>query len=251
MSDEIKKSMPKGVKKGGTRYPRQSLVEALPWAKKLVVKTHLGPQPQDVILAGVFGNSGPVGQIRLSTLKQYGLLKGDSKGYSATDLAKKVESSPEEELPILYRVATLNPPIFKALFDTFHGDEVTLARLKQRAAELKVHPEETENCVEIYVTSVVLANLAKRTGDKLVHVSAADALKKDPVATESVGENSHLEVHPDDSGDDHGREADRDQDSGSQAPRRAAFTVNLTLDSTLDADKLEQQLKLLKKYGAI
>jgi hypothetical protein len=246
-NSKAKRAMPKGVRKGGTRFPRQAFGDALSWAKKLVAKTHLAPQPEGVVLSGVVGNSSSVGKVRLSTLKQFGLLEGNSKGYVASELAKKIEAAPADERIALYRTAVLIPPVFKILFDTFHGDEVTHAKLKQRAAELKVHPEETGNCADIYTASMVVAGLAALDGDKVIHVTATDTLL-------SSASSPPAEDEPTDELDDTGAADDSSEDEilvETPGRKRAVFNVNVTLDSSLDTEKLERQLRLLKKFGAI
>lgn len=76
MAENKKHAPPKGGRKGGTRFPQLGLVKALEYCGKLVSKTHTGPQPESIILPGVFNTSGTVGQVRASALKQYGLLEG-------------------------------------------------------------------------------------------------------------------------------------------------------------------------------
>ena len=84
---EKKKTTPKGGRRGGTLFPKINLQKALEYSKKLVAKTHVSAQPADEILPGVFGTSGPDGQVRASALKQFGLMQGDAKAYEATQLA--------------------------------------------------------------------------------------------------------------------------------------------------------------------
>jgi hypothetical protein len=166
------RQMPKGGRKGGSTFPRVALTDAIGYARKLVSKTHTAPQPKDVILSGVFGVRGPQGEIRISALKQYGFLKGDVKtNFSADNLAKKIVAAPSEELVPLYRQAMLKPTIFKKLFDTFHGDAVSKAKLKQRAADLKVHPDETSTCVDLYISGMVTACLVIVDGDQVTHLA--------------------------------------------------------------------------------
>lgn len=55
------KTKPTG-RKGGTIFPRIPLQEALKYSKKLVSKTAIGSQPEQTVLAGVFGNSGGRGR---------------------------------------------------------------------------------------------------------------------------------------------------------------------------------------------
>src|SRR5687768_17074059 len=119
-----KKSMPKGGRKGGTKFPQIKLAKAVSYSKKLVSKTHNGPQPASVVLPGVFGSAGSRGRIRASAMKQYGLLKGEAAGYEATQLSKDLDAAPEEEKRPLLRQAFLRAKVFKALFDTFVADTV-------------------------------------------------------------------------------------------------------------------------------
>ncbi|MBW1298114.1 hypothetical protein [Aquimarina litoralis] len=76
--------------KGGKRYPKLNLEKAIEYSKRLVSKTHTGPQPKKVILPGVFDSNTWLGGQRLSGTKQYGLIEGDSKAYSASELAKQI-----------------------------------------------------------------------------------------------------------------------------------------------------------------
>jgi hypothetical protein len=265
------REMPKGGRKGGSIFPRVALAEALVYAKKLVSKTHTGPQTRDVVLMGVIGSKYGKGELGMSALKQYGLMTGDAKSYySASDLAKKIAASPPEELVPLYRRAALKPTVFSTLFETYHGDTVSKAKLKQRAADLKVHPDETGNCVDLYIASMVTAKLAAVAGDQVTHIASAEAAA--PVATlaEEDGDPSETASVPADEDPAPGRGADgtilgpptdktdlstanarvvRDID-GATAPR-AVFNVNVTLDASLDVEKLERQLALLRKYGAL
>jgi hypothetical protein len=102
MTTELEKTprqMPKGGRKGGSVFPRVALVDAVSYARKLVSKTHTGAQPRDIILSGVVGSKSGIGNIRLSALKQYGFLKGDTKSnFSADDLAKKIEAARAKSL---------------------------------------------------------------------------------------------------------------------------------------------------------
>lgn len=243
------KKMP--TRKGGTRYPRCTLEDCLVWARKLVSKTHSGPQPADLVLAGVVGATSSTGEIRLSALKQYGLLEGTSKGYSATALAKRIASAPPSETQTSLREAALSPTIFKQLFDTYHTDSVTKAKLKQRAAELQVHPDETERCIEIYCATILVSGLGFAEGDKISHASPQSTstdtsinstFSETPTADSLTG-SSQTDVIANVEPEVELPEAMR--------PMKAVFNVNVTLDSSLDTEKLERQLQLLKRYGAI
>ncbi|MFM0437588.1 hypothetical protein PQQ84_14050 [Paraburkholderia strydomiana] len=264
--------MPKGGRKGGTVFPRVALIDALAYARKLVSKTHTSAQPKDVIFSGVVGAKTGMGDVRMSALRQYGFLKGDAKSnFSADELAKQIAAAPQEELIPLYRRAVLKPVVFKKLFDTFHGDTVTKSKLKQRAADLKVHPDETETCVDLYVSGLTTAGLVTVEGDRVTHMTSNDAsamsvdipademnpgLPTDALTDVAETEESNLGV-------DTGNETVSGNGNGAniaaatssmgtpQSGPRAVFNVNVTLDSSLDIEKLQKQLELLKRFGAI
>jgi hypothetical protein len=260
-----KRAMPKGGRKGGAVFPRIPLADALAYAKKLVSKTHVGPQPVDVIHSGVVGVKGGIGDVRISALKQYGFIEGDKKnGFSASELAKKIASAPSEEILPFHQKAALLPAVFKAIFDTYHGDVVSRARLKQRAAGLKVHPDQTETCIEIYVSSLELAKLVTVEGDQVRHLGASNIAAElalevsEDASTETPTEEPAENVAGDDSEGNDGTAKDTtasvkpnpEKDKEVTKPR-AVFNVNVTLDSSLDIEKLAKQLELLKRFGAI
>lgn len=261
MSTEKKtepRQMPKGGRKGGTIFPRVSLKDSLGHARKLVAKTHVAPQPEDVIHSGVVGAKGGTGAVKMSSLKQYGLLKGDKAAkFSATDLAKKIAAAPPEDLVSLHREAALKPHVFKLIFATYHGDTVTKAKLRQRAADLKVHPEETETCVDLYVAAMSVAELATVEGDKVTHVSdvhsavaqepSAELDSSEPEADAGLEAGTHEEQEPEQPSE----EAVQRAALPGRNPPKALITLNVTLDSSLDTEKLEKQLQLLRRYGAL
>jgi hypothetical protein len=250
-----KKKVPKGGRLGGTQFPRLSIGEAKSFAIKLVSKTHTGAQPANVILPGVFNNKGSVGGIRASALKQYGLLSGNPKGYSATQLAKDIAASPDIEVRQVLANAFFKARVFKTLFDTFQNDTVTRAKIKQQVQNLKVHPDSSEDCTKIFIESLVALELAKTEGDSIEVLSAAGtAIQEVP-----EGELSDSEIDADDdtsATEEPSETADDEEEEieHKKSTRRSASAfvkVNINLDSTMDTDKLERQLKLLKKYGAI
>jgi hypothetical protein len=155
-------------RKGGTVFPPISLEQALPYADKLVSKTQIGPQPEIMVLADVFGSTGPTGQVRASALKQFGLLKADRKAYEATELAKAIVSAPREETGPLLRSAFLNSKLFSDIFDIFHGDTVSRTRIKQRSLALMVLPELADECVSVFLKSAETAGLCTVNGDKII-----------------------------------------------------------------------------------
>lgn len=271
MTIEHKKArpMPKGGRTGGAIFPRTAFQESLTYAQKLVSKTHAAPQAQDIIFSAVVGSKTGVGRMRVSSLKQYGFLKGDVKSkFYASDLAKQIVAAPAEERTLLYRQAMLQPAIFRKLFETFHSDTYTKNKIKQRAAELNVHPGQTEACVKLYIAGMQTARLVSVDGDRVTHVplsevvgspsgalTDATSLISGPSQTASIDE----ERLPAESGE--GTAADTTDGGTEGKPNgknlghiltpRAIFNVNVTLDSSLDIEKLRQHLELLKQFGAI
>jgi hypothetical protein len=168
MTAEIEKKGKKqtsGGSKGGTRFPRLNLRDALGYSKKLVSKTFGGPQPEATIFVGVFNNKGPEGGVRASALKQYGLMEGDRKGYFASDLAKKIEAVAPEEKADLVRKAFLTPKLFKQMYDTLQPDKVTRAKVRQAAAVVDVHPESLDICVDCFIEGTAHAGLGVKADD--------------------------------------------------------------------------------------
>jgi hypothetical protein len=250
MSEEKKnRIMPRGGRKGGTLFPKVDLKQSIEYAKKLVSKTHTAPQPEDIVLVGVFNNKGGIGQVRVSALKQFALLEGDPKGYSASALAKSIVSAPEGELTPLLRDACLKPKLFKTIYETFVGDKVSKAKIRQQALNQEVHPDSSDECVEKFISSLVFAKLAEVEGDNVTILKNVDQTGFESTA---AAEQITLE-------DENLRNEELSDNPGSASsegfaqPMRGPSGVQITisLDSTMDTEKLEKQLKLLKRYGAL
>jgi hypothetical protein len=252
MSKEPKKKPPQlnGRKKGGAMFPRINLQDSVGYAKKLVSKTHTGPLPESTILAGVFGASSSVGKIKASALKQYGLMQGDSKAYEASPLAKDIAVAPAADLSGLYQQACLKPKVFQILFKTFNGDTIALGRLRQQAAQIGVHPDELDNCIGFFVKSVVFAQLGTEKGDSLELQPLANIQSNLGRIQENGKDFTEVEEQAEANTSNGGKNDVRTVDQP-QASARSIIHVNVTIDSSLDTDKLEKQLSLLRKYGAI
>jgi hypothetical protein len=256
--NESKKKGPPG-RKGGTTFPRITLSQAVEYGKKVVGKTHTGPQPESTILPGVFGSRTDRGKIRASALKQYGLLQGSKDAYSATELAKAIAHSPEDELGPLLQQACLRPAVFGMLYETFHGDTVSVAKLKQQAGSAGVHIEETERCAELFTESAVFAHLAQRNGDNITFAARGELVSAPIADSGSEEEDSETnEDTPESNEDTNNAGVSRDAALENArdvvtpgASARSVIHVNLTLDSSMDIDKLQKQLELLRRFGAI
>lgn len=250
------KSKGKGGRKGGTIFPRINLEQALEYADKLVSKTHTGPQTESTILAGVMGNSGPEGQVRVSALKQYGLLEGDRTAYQATKLAKSIDAAVPGGKPALLHQALLNSKIFSQLFQTFHGDTVSRAKIRQRAQALKAHPDFADECVAIFMESAQTAGLGKINGDDITLVQAGAAPAAGAPAAETEDPEAGEETGLEDGGDEFATPAAEKNGTGGAATGGAgtskpAVVLNLNVDPSSDPDKLKKQLELLRQFKLI
>ena len=240
-------------KKGGAMFPRIKLGDAVEYAKKLASKTHTGPMPESIVLPGVFGSATGRGQIKASALKQFGLMEGTSKGYSASPLARKIATAPPEELPVLLRDAFLSPKVFRALFETFQGDMVSFAKIRQGASQSGVHPDELDNCARLFVESAKFAQLGTEKGESLQLSTLAYGVSE-PEAVEHLEDpgTDALAQRVDERSEGSERvEAVERAVAGGHPSGRSIIHVNVTIDSSLDTDKLEKHLALLRRYGAI
>jgi hypothetical protein len=252
MSTAKKANPPKGGKKGGAVFPRMSLKEGATCAKRLVSKAHVAAISQDVLFSGVLQAKGGRGAEKSSAMKQFGFLSGDSAaGYTATPLAKQVAAAPSSESSGLLRESALKPKIFKALFDTFHGDVISKAKLRQRASELNVHPDMLELCVDLYTQSIVFAGLATVDGENVAHLAASSVSTPIAAAEEEVSAPEEEATRA--AGV---TEVPEEEDVAKNVMARtqrgnAVMQVNITVDSSLDTEKLAKQLELLRKFRVI
>jgi hypothetical protein len=252
-----KKQMPKGGRKGGTRFPQINLQKALEYGKKLVSKTHNGPQPEQTVLVGVFNNKGSDGLIRASALKQYGLMEGDTnEGYVASQLARGIEAAVPEERIALVQRAFLTPKLFKQIYDTLQPDTVSRARIRQVVVTADVHPDSAEKCVACFVDGAIHARLASVDGENIALIGArAVVTPTTPEDDQDIEESQQLEETDQQTEEDEAKLSNEGDGGGQRRPSRdlslADVRVNLAVDSSSDPDKLEKQLKLLKQYGLL
>lgn len=159
-------------------------------------------------------------------------------------------SSLENERQPLIQSAFLNAKLFKQLFGTFRGDDVSKARIKQTASGLKVHPDSTDECADLFMDGLVVSGLGVRAGDNVKLVDAAGvSLTEDSNeiddSQETPASNDAREKKPKSSG---GKEEESEPQRKSG---KAGVNVTLNVDSSSDPDKLQKQLELLRKFGVI
>lgn len=262
------KKTPKGGRKGGTTFPRLGMADALNYSKKLVSKTHTGPQPVQTVLVGVFNNKGPEGGVRASALKQYGLLQGDSTGYEASPLARQIEAAVPEERAKLVRQAFLTPKMFKQVYETLQSETASRARVRQAVLTAKVHLDSADDCIQIFIDGAVHAGLGTMEGDSIVlgtfpadtPATVLETEDSDTGVEDEVQDAVESEKAEQDSDVDTEMETETDSaiddETGGEMPSRRQKTgvnvnLNLNVDSSSDPEKLQKQLRLLKKFGVI
>ena len=91
--------------------------------------------------------------------------------------------------------------------------------------------------------------------ERFRHVLANSDVDDAPAVLNEVNEGESTEDEIGDESDQNGlgtAMAEKGGVEGETAKRpRAVFNVNVTLDSSLDTEKLQKQLELLKRFGAI
>lgn len=256
MTDSDKpRQMPKGGRKGGTQFPRIGLEKAAVYSKKLVSKTHTGPQPDSVILKGVFDARGGEGQVRAGAMKQYGLMTGNAEAYEASERAKNLVAAPPDEIKTYLQEAFLNAKVFKTLYDTFVGDTISRAKIRQQAAALDVHPESLDKATQLFCDGAVHCGLASPNGDDITILRPNSPT--DPTVTpqkEGDVDLAKSEAAPECDGESVEEPLELPEERTENIPKssaRAVASVTFNVDSTMDTDKLEKQLKLLRKFGVI
>lgn len=250
----------KGGSKGGTRFPRLGLADALTYSKKLVSKTFNGSQPAQTILVGVFNNKGPEGEVRASALKQYGLMQGEASGYEASSLARQIEAAVPEEKTALIQQAFLIPKIFKQIYETLQSETATRARVRQVVVTGEVHPDSADKCVQIFIDGAVHAGLGSMDGESIVLGSLAPTTSV-PSAEVEGSETGDQQADETLDASTEAQETQTETESSTDAgiddtdhpsrPTKPGVNLNLNVDSSSDPEKLEKQLKLLKRFGLL
>ncbi len=245
---EKKKS--KGGKRGGSQFPRISLKQSVEYATKLVSKTHIGPQPGNIIMPGVFGATSWRGEVRASALRQFGLLKGNKRGFDATRLAKDIVAAPTTEKKGLVKKACFQCKIIKHIHETFFNDAVALFKVRQQVLNFQVHPDNADKCMSIIVESMEYAGIAKTENNQIVFTESIETTDNSGETPEEKiddidGGNSGSEDTIDDPTDD----VNNPNDNRNNLVGRA--NVQIKIDPSMDPEKLERLLSVLKKFGQI
>jgi hypothetical protein len=262
---EQKKTTPKGGRRGGTVFPRVDLAKAVKYAGKLVSKTHTGAQPKEIVYPGVFGTSGGQGNVRVSALRQFGLLKGNGSAFEATQLAKDIVAAPKEEKPALLAQSFLKSKLCKKVYDTFQSDTVGKGKIRQQVLNFKVHPESADECVEVVLASLVTAGLGSVSDDQVTFMHVGELVKAEekPDSTdvdasepneddrEGATDGNDEIAAPNTPEDVLARTPTLQPEISTQQRRQSSTQVSIAIDPSMDPEKLEKLLKVLRDFGQI
>lgn len=242
----------KGGRKGGATFPRTNLKQAIEYAKKLVSKTHTGPQPQNIIYPGVFGVTSSRGNPKASALKQYKLMKGTPEAFEATELAKSISVAPDEEVKDLLIQSFLSVKLFKTSFDTFKGDTVSGAKIKQQAASHNVHPDSLDEFLTIFTQSCIYSGLASKDGEDFcfsldLHIQDIE----DQIEEETLEENIENNGEEPEAGDAEEKPEKPNVQQKDLGASKQKADIQIKIDPSMDPEKLDKLLAVLQKYGQL
>lgn len=127
-----------------------------------------------------------------------------------------------------------------------------MAKLKQQALACDVHPDNAEECVDIFVDSLIYSGLAIKAVDDKIQINPTGvSIEENPIPSDENQEDSELSERHDNQGHAAGKEQLDGKNHFEKSKGASNINVNIDVDPSMDPEKLEKLLKLLKKYGAI
>lgn len=244
-------------KKGGTQFPRYSLEHLHPLLKSLASKTHTNTITIEQLNAGVFGvgANSPVGKVKSSALKQFGLITGDYKKIKSSELTSRITMSDGDELKKNLQEAFGKVSVFVNALNTFQNSKIEKSRIGQYAVStLKVHPDMMEDFTTVLIESAKIAGLCTLEGTTVTFASLSASVKaqnQDTQTDENIeSEDNSSENEQESTGNDTNDNSQKTA-SSKKTGQVSNINVNIDVDPSMDPEKLEKLLKLLKNYGAI
>jgi hypothetical protein len=185
---------------------------------------------QDVFGSGLKGPN----EIRISALRQFGLLKEPTKGrLRATKLAVEIAAHPEDKRTGPYMKALLKSKIIKDALLTFSGKKTTKEQIGIIATrDLGVHIKEKNTFIKILVESATIAGACKAEKENVEFMDIG------------IEPDNYLDVS-----DEHGDTGKSDSELSELLAARVI--VNINLDSNLSPEILEALLQKLRKFDLI
>jgi hypothetical protein len=239
MSKSQKTSSSSGPK-GGTRYPRYSLTELEPQLKLIASKTTTAALDYESFCMGVFGvGYKDVCQVKMSSLKQFGLVQYEKNQISATNLCRKIALRDDNEREVLFRKAFYNVNPFLRVLQTFSGRKSSASEIGTFAVEtVKVHIDNKDDFVEKFIDSAKKAGLCADDQGmyrlQLIEMTEDTTDLQTNIEPETMDEQDTENGFPSTIKSKHGN-----------------VKIEVKVDPTLDPEKLEKQLEKLRKYGLI
>ena len=247
-------NLSKRGKKGGTKFPNYSLKQILPCLKELISKTTAKPTTIEQLSAGVFKMKAKSaeGKIKYSSLKQFGLAGGEYTKITSTKLASQIVLASEGEKSVYLREAFLNAPTFKNVFETFQDSSVQKLKIAgYSVSNLKIHIDASDKFLKSLLDSCEVAKMCTISGDEVNFINGKEANNTNNNDLDGGVLEREEDENSEDSKDDFQEDENFPEFKTNTNNQKNKPNIDLKIDPTLDADKLEKQLKVLRKYGLI
>ncbi|OFX55631.1 MAG: hypothetical protein A2W86_14140 [Bacteroidetes bacterium GWD2_45_23] len=245
-------------KKGGTQFPRYSLEHLYPFLKNLASKTHTNSISLEQLSAGVFGlgANSTAGKVKLSALKQFGLITGDYRQLKNTELTTKITMSDGAELKSYLQQAFQKVSVFVNTLNTYQNSKTDKTKIGQYAVStLKVHPDMKDDFVSVLIESAKISELCTIDGNSVLFGSLSKSIPNETITTDSIENETEENTNEDFIETPTQNQVNFEPRLQSNHSRKSGqisnINVNIDVDPSMDPEKLEKLLKLLKNYGAI
>lgn len=258
MKNNLDRLKGKRGKKGGTSFPRYSLAHLNQFLNDLASKTHTASITISQLNAGIFkvGANSPLGKVKCSALKQFGLLEGDYTKFKATELCSNITMSDGEEQKKLFEKAFCNVSVFTNALNTYQNSKIEKTKIAQYSVStLKVHPDMKDEFVKILVYSAEMAGLCTIDGNTINFTNISQEVIppiNEQLHDENIeGKDTNAKIIVEESDMNDGESNGSFSQANKKQGHVSNINVNIDVDPSMDPEKLEKLLKLLKNYGAI
>jgi len=232
----------KGGRKRGANFARYSLKDMTDNTKTICNVAAGQKLTAKKLATAVLGAGTLTGtaKTKIAALRHYGLLQGTNAALEPTEICRKLPLAKNDERTTLLQRAFLCCKPFKAVYGNYAGTKQPRSNIGTYAmTEERINADNEEQFVNVFVESLEYSGLGEVSGDEIQFQQAALPAEE---LIETEDENSEDQVSLE------GEVAGFATQTEVSKPR---VVVNINVDPTLDPDKLEKQLTLLKKYGAL
>jgi hypothetical protein len=223
---------------GGKTYPRYSLEDLDEHVGLIASKTSRKPHDNVSFCMGIFNlKYNPTCQMKISALKQFGLIEKKEGNLAATELCVRIAARPDDDRAPFYREAFKNVTVFKQALETFSGRTATTSQIATYATDsIGIHLDNKDDFAAKLIESAKKAGLCKE--DKEGYFFEPVTLADDEASPDTTKEEKEQGLKP----------------SSPKKPTvdtSRTVTVEVKIDSTLDPETLEKYLEKMKKFGLI